>query len=252
MVVNADASQIYDCWDVITACPSEQERAQAPHLLYRHVAFDQTYSAGHWLRDVQAVLAQDARPIIVGGTGLYLSALTDGLSDIPAIPSNVRAAADAEETDAMLAALDTETRARIDTANRARVQRAFEVLTHTGRGLAAWQDDPTPATLPLSKTAAFVFDAPKEWLTPRIEMRFDQMIAQGALTEVAAMLDQYDPSLPAFRAIGVPELSALHRGEITQDDARAQVIIATRQYAKRQRTWFRKRCADWTWLDASQ
>ncbi len=251
VIVNADASQIYACWDVITACPSAKERAQAPHQLYRHVQYDQPYSAGHWLRDVQLLLKQDIRPIIVGGTGLYLSALTEGLSEIPAIPDAVRTKADALSLETMQAALDPETKARIDLANRARVQRAWEVQHHTGRALSAWQDDPTDATLPVEQTAAFVFDAPKEWLTPRIELRFDQMMDLGALDEVQEMRPHYDPNLPAFRAIGVPELTALAQGDITQAEARERVIIATRRYAKRQRTWFRKRCSNWHWLDAA-
>ncbi len=123
-------------------------------------------------------------------------------------------------------------------------------MTATGQRLADWQDATPPPALPRSDCAAFVIDAPKDWLTPRIETRFDRMIELGALDEVRAMLPHYDPALPAFRAIGVPELTAYLRETMTLADAVERATIATRQYAKRQRTWFRKRCADWTWVPA--
>ncbi len=146
----------------------------------------------------------------------------------------------------------SETRDRIDTRNRARVQRAWEVLRTSGHGLAHWQDATPPPLLPLSRTAPFVLDAPKDWLNPRIERRFDAMIAAGALEEVARMAQHYDPALPACRAIGVPELHAHLNGELSLDEARDRVTISTRQYAKRQRTWFRKRCAEWHWIPAQE
>ncbi len=250
-IVNADASQVFDCWRVITARPSIEEEARAPHALYGHVPWNTAYSTGHWLREVAPLFEGSSRPILVGGTGLYFAALTEGLSDIPPTPASVRARANDLSLDTLLADLDDTTAARIDTANRARVQRAWEVLHATGRGLAAWQDDTAAPLLPPDKAAKFVFDAPKAWLTPRIEMRFDQMLEKGALDEVQAMQAHYDPALPAFRAIGVPELMAHLQGEIDLDTARTRATIATRQYAKRQRTWFRKRCANWTWVAAA-
>jgi len=132
------------------------------------------------------------------------------------------------------------------------VQRAWEVLRATGRGIADWQGDTPPPLLPMEAAHAFVMDAPKEWLTPRIDRRFDQMLDEGALEEVAAMADRYDPTLPAFRAIGVPELMALHQGNMSLEAAREAATIATRQYAKRQRTWFRKRCKSWHWVDCTR
>jgi tRNA dimethylallyltransferase len=248
VIVNADASQIYDCWRVITACPSADEESQAPHALYRHVTYDAPHSTGHWLREVAPCLTANQRPIIVGGTGLYFTALTQGLADIPATPAKVRAEGDALDTEAMLSQIDAETAQRIDTANRARVQRAWEVQTATERGLASWQDE-TPAPLvDLNKSVNIVIDAQKEWLTPRIEQRFDLMIEGGALGEIAAMDSRYDPKLPSCRAIGVPELIEFHRGAITLDQARDGACIATRQYAKRQRTWFRSKMKNWTWI----
>ena len=251
VVINADASQVYDCWQVISARPSAQETARAPHALYGHVAYDAPYSTGHWLRDGEPFLSSKTRPIIVGGTGLYFAALTEGLSDIPATPPEIRADADTLPLETMRAVLDAETKARIDLANRARVQRAWEVLRTTGRGLASWQDDTPAPLLPLEGAQCFVMDAPKEWLTPRIEQRFDAMLAKGALEEARAMLDRFDPNLPSCRAIGAPELVAYLRGEMDLEAAREAATIATRQYAKRQRTWMRKRCRDWTWVDCT-
>jgi tRNA dimethylallyltransferase len=245
VIVNADASQVYDCWRIITARPSVIEEAQIPHRLYGHIAWNQDYSAGHWLREVKGFLNRGERPIIVGGTGLYFMALTRGMTDIPAIPAAVRAEADAMDRQSMLAALDSRTKAAIDLNNRARVQRAYEVQHSTGRGLADWQAGTPPPLLPLTGAHPLVFDTPKERLEERIRQRFDLMLEQGALEEVAAMIERYDPALPSCRAIGVPDLAAHLRGDITLDEARERVSIATRQFAKRQRTWFRSKMADW-------
>lgn len=245
VIVNADASQVYDCWRAISARPSPEEEARAPHLLYGHLPYDAPYSAGHWLREVTPLLDGPARPIIVGGTGLYFTALTEGMADIPATPPDVRAEADALPLDRLLAGIDPATAAGLDRMNRARVQRAWEVERATGRALHLWQADTPPPPLPLARTVPLVLEVDKQWLWDRIARRFDQMLDQGALDEVAAMAARYDPALPAFKAIGVPELMAHLRGEITLDAARERASIATRQYAKRQRSWFRARMGDW-------
>lgn len=253
VVINADALQVYDCWRVLTARPSAAEAAALPHRLYGHVGREAEYSVGHWLREVQAVLKDGVRPVIVGGTGLYFSALTDGLAEIPPTPVLVRAAADArmaaEGVGGLLAELDAATVARIDVANPARVQRAWEVLTATGRGLAAWQDATGPALMPLSQVVPIVLRPDVGWLNARIDQRFDLMMDQGALDEVRAELPFWQPQRPAARAIGAPELVAHLRGEMPLDMAIEQAKIATRQYAKRQRTWFRNRMKGWTPLD---
>lgn len=245
VIINADASQVYDCWRVITARPSQAEEQRAPHRLYGHISWDQPYSAGHWLREVTPLLTDGPRPIIVGGTGLYFAALTQGMANIPATPDRVRALGDSLDITDMLAALDPETRAGIDIANRARVQRAWEVQTATGRSIRDWQAETPPAILPPEMATALFFDAPKDWLLERIMRRFDLMLAGGALDEVRAMLDRIDPSLPSCRAIGVPELAAYLRGEISLETARDRAGISTRQFAKRQRTWFRARMQGW-------
>lgn len=245
VVVNADASQIYDCWRVITARPSAEEEARAPHALYGHVTAHQSYSTGHWLREVVPLLTGGARAIITGGTGLYFGALTEGLAEIPATPPEVRAEADTMALPDLLEQVDPATRARIDTQNRARVQRAWEVQTATGRGIAAWQDETGPPALPLSACYPIVFDVDRDWLNARIARRFDLMLAAGALDEVAAVRPCYDPSLPAHRVIGAPELMRHLRGELTLEEAKELAVISTRQYAKRQRTWMRKRMKSW-------
>ena len=249
IIVNADASQVYDCWRVVTARPSEEDEERFPHALYGHVSWDTAYSAGHWLREVAPLLHGSERPIIVGGTGLYFMALTEGMADIPETPPNLREHADTLDLPALLAELDPETKARIDTANRARVQRAWEVLQNTGQGLAAWQNATPDPKLAPSDCTRLVLDVDKDWLERRIFQRFDKMIAEGALDEVATMSDLYDPSKPVFRAIGVPELTAYIKGQVSLEDARQSASIATRQFAKRQRTWFRKRMREWTKLD---
>lgn len=245
VIVNADASQIYNCWRVITACPSKAEEARAPHALYRHTDYNVSHSAGHWLREVAPFLDGTQRPIIVGGTGLYFTALTQGLADIPTTPPDVRLQGDTLDLTFMLDQLDPDTVSRIDVANRARVQRAWEVQTSTGRGLAQWQDDTPPPLVEPKHSFNIVLDADKEWLTPRIEQRFDMMIDEGAMDEIAGMDDRYDPTLPSCRAIGVPELMRHYRGDLAFSSARESACIATRQYAKRQRTWFRSKMKDW-------
>lgn len=247
MVVNADALQVYSCWRVLTARPSVADEAAVPHALYGHVGCDAVYSVGHWLREVTALL--DRPVVIVGGTGLYFRALTQGLVEIPPIPPAVRAAGDAllaQDRGAMLAGLDGATAARIDLANGARVQRAWEVLQATGRGLAAWQDATPAPTLALSAVEALVIRPDAAWLNARIDARFDAMMAQGALEEVRRAEGPLVPDHPSARAIGAPELRRYLRGEISLDSAVSAAKQASRAYAKRQRTWFRNGMRDWT------
>ncbi|MEQ8896727.1 MAG: tRNA (adenosine(37)-N6)-dimethylallyltransferase MiaA [Roseovarius sp.] len=254
VIVNADAIQVYENWRVLTARPSAGDEARAPHVLYGHVARDADYSVGRWLREVAEVLDGAARPIIVGGTGLYFTALTEGLAEIPATPPDVRTEAtarlEADGLGALLAELDADTLARIDRRNPMRVQRAWEVQRTTGRGIAAWQDDTPPPLLPPEACARLVVEAPKEWLSPRIERRFDLMLEAGALEEARQNLPVWNPAHLSAKAIGAPELIAHLRGEMTIDEAREAAIIATRRFAKRQRTWFRARMTGWQRLSA--
>lgn len=248
-VINADALQVYECWRVLSARPSPAEETAAPHFLYGHVPFDAAYSAGQWLRDVASFLQSDPAPVIVGGTGLYFLALTEGLAEIPETDMRVRARAselmNAAGIDALIETLDPLTRSRIDLRNPMRVQRAYEVQIQTGRGLAAWHADTPPPLLPVEQAARWVISTDTAWLNGRIDQRFDMMMQGGALDEARAMLARWDPDLPSAKAIGAPELIAFLRGEISESDAIRRAKIASHQYAKRQRTWFRRRMSGW-------
>ncbi len=252
MIINADALQVWDCWRILTARPSAEEEARAPHRLYGHLPRGADYSVGHWLREVAGLLEGPDRPIIVGGTGLYLTALTEGLAEIPPVPADIRAEADAllaaKGAEALLADLDAETASRIDRLNPVRIQRAWEVQRATGRGLAAWQDETGAPLLPLDQASAIVLDRDRDWLADRIDRRFEAMVRDGALDEARAALPHWAPTAPWARAIGAPELVAHLRGERTLAEAVTAAQAASRQYAKRQRSWFRGRMRDWTWL----
>ena len=251
-VINADASQVYACWRVLSARPSVEEEARASHALYGHVAYDAEYSVGHWLHDVAHILESGTRPIIVGGTGLYFSAITEGLSNIPSVSPEIRDRADGLTLEALRDGVSKTTLDGLDQANRARVQRAWEVEHATGRPLHEWQSNKSKPLLSGDHLVKIAMDAPKDWLNPRIETRFSSMLDQGALDEVAKMEDRYNPALPAFRAIGVDQCRAVLNGELDKDAAAEAASIATRQYAKRQRTWFRARMPDWEWVTASE
>lgn len=247
VVVNADALQVWSCWRVLTARPDAADEAVAPHLLYGHVARGRSYSVGDWLADVAPILARQ-RAIIVGGTGLYLTALTQGLAVIPPVAPVIRAEADALSLPDLLAGLDARTAAGLDRQNRARVQRAWEVLRATGRGLADWQARTGPPLLAPESAHRLVLLPDRDWLADRIAHRFDAMLAAGAMDEVRANAPHWQPRAQWARAIGAPELMAHLEGRMTLAEAREAAIIATRQYAKSQRSWFRNRMRDWQTL----
>lgn len=255
VIVNADALQVWSCWRVLSARPTTADEALAPHLLFGHRAPDLDYSVGHWLRELADILNRHPAPVIVGGTGLYLSVLTEGLADIPPVPSEVRATADRrlalEGADILLAELDAATRDRIDQANPARIQRAWEVLRSTGRGLADWQADTGPALLPAGSATLLRLDCDRDWLAERIDRRFDLMLEQGALDEIRAILPIWRPTALWAKAIGAPELVAYMRGAAPLEDAISAAKTASRQYAKRQRTWLRRRMGGWRGVTAA-
>jgi tRNA dimethylallyltransferase len=245
VVVNADALQVYACWRVLTARPTPADEAAVPHALYGMVGRDEVWSAGHWLRAVAPWLKRPV--VIVGGTGLYFHALTEGLAEVPPVPAEVRAEGDALRLSgglaAMIAALDPATAARTDLRNPARVQRAWEVQRATGRGLAWWQAQGAAPLVPQGERLVLRPDV--DALNARIDARFAAMMAAGALMEVAANLPHWAPRAPWAQAIGAAELVAHLRGETALEQAVAAAQLATRQYAKRQRTWFRSRMAGW-------
>ncbi|MTH64742.1 tRNA (adenosine(37)-N6)-dimethylallyltransferase MiaA [Paracoccus shanxieyensis] len=253
LIVNADALQVWSCWRVISARPSLHEEALAPHRLYGHLAPGTPYSVGAWLSEVQALLSTGARLIVVGGTGLYLHALSQGLAVIPPVPAHIRAEADARMAQPdglaqMAAQLDDATARRIDLRNPARVQRAWEVLQSTGRGITAWQAETPPPLIGADSATRLVLTSDRDWLADRIARRFHLMMDQGALDEVRAMLPVWDPVALWARAIGAPELIGYLRHETTLPEAIDRAIIASRQYAKSQRIFFRGRLRDWTQL----
>jgi tRNA dimethylallyltransferase len=260
VVVNADALQVYAGWRVLTARPTPEDERRHPHALYGHVRRRAAYSVGHWLREVAPVLEDAARSgrraVIVGGTGLYLSALTNGLAPIPPVPAAVRLAADTlladggiEALGAALARRDPDTWARIDRRNPARVRRAWEVLEATGTGLAEWQRGKAQPLVAPEAAVRLVLNPASAVLSARIAARFDAMLAAGALAEVqVAMAEGWDPRLPSSKALGAAALVAHLRGEIALEAAVEAAVVATRRFAKRQRTWFRGRMADWDWL----
>lgn len=250
VIVNADALQVFDGWRILTARPDGDDLAKAEHLLYGHVPFNRDYSVGRWLREIAQILEKSPdRPIIVGGTGLYFRALTEGLANIPQTPPEIRQRADQllndQGLDALLIGLDPATLARIDRKNPVRVQRAWEVMQATGRGLSEWQDSTPPPLLPLPDCAPLVLNADRDWLNARIDLRFEQMLKGGVLDEARAMEPHWRPAHQSAKAIGAAELIAHIRGEITLDHAREAVRIASHQYAKRQRSWFRARMGGW-------
>lgn len=253
VIVNGDALQVWSCWRVLSARPSAEEEAQAPHRLYGHMVPGADWSVGAWLDQVRHIHAGGERLIVVGGTGLYLHALAHGLAVIPPVPPELRAEADArlaayDGLARMVQELDPGTARHLDLRNPARVQRAWEVLRATGRGLADWQAETPPPLIGPEISQRLVLTTDRDWLADRIARRFHLMMAQGALEEVRQMLPQWQPRALWARAIGAPELVAHLRGELSLGEAVDRAIIASRQYAKAQRIFFRNRMRDWQTL----
>lgn len=252
VIINADALQVFSDWRILTARPSLAEEAARPHRLYGHVPGDRAYSVGHWIRDLAPCLAE-GRAIIVGGTGLYFAALTEGLAEIPEVPCEIRDEALERLADtgpqALVDELDPPTRARIDVQNPIRVQRAWEVLRATGRGLAEWQDRSASPLLPLGGAEALCLNAPPAWLEPRIVRRFRTMMHGGLLDEARWLRPVWTPNRPSSKAIGAREVMAYLKGDIDESALEDAIVVKTRQYAKRQRSWFRGRMSAWRWID---
>ena len=240
-VVNADTMQVYADLRIVTARPSVEEEALAPHRLYGVLRGDEACSAGRWRDMALAEIERAELPIVVGGTGLYLRALLDGIADLPPIPPLVRqasrdlAASLGPAFHAELARLDPVMAARLRPSDLQRQIRAHEVAMATGRSLAEWQNVST-AAFP-GRTAVIALDPPADALRARIDDRFAAMVGAGALAEVAALAVPADA--PLAKAVGVPQLRAHVRGEIDLPNAISAGQAASRAYAKRQRTWFR-------------
>ncbi|MFC3638469.1 tRNA (adenosine(37)-N6)-dimethylallyltransferase MiaA [Camelimonas fluminis] len=260
VVINADSMQIYRDLHVLTARPSAADEQAAPHRLYGVVDGAENYSVARWLAAAEQEL-QRARdlaltPIFVGGTGLYFRALLEGLSDIPPVPPELRAALRAEAEllagdalHARLAARDPLMAARLEPGDRQRILRALEVVAATGRSLAAFQEQRVAGPLAAARTQRLFLAPERATLYARIDARFDQMMREGAVEEVKRLAARgLDPALPVMRAHGVPGLTAWLRGAAAREDAVTRGKADTRHYAKRQFTWFRHQMAGWTWV----
>jgi tRNA dimethylallyltransferase len=255
-IVNADSMQLYADLRLLSARPTPDEEAQAPHHLFGCVDAADGWSVGRWVRAAVPVLSEIAARgrtvIVVGGTGLYFSALTHGLAEIPAVPADLRREAQADY-DALgenafrdrLGLRDPAAAARIAPADRQRLVRAWEVYLATDTPLSDWQKSGDPA-LAAGAWRAVALEPPREALYARCDARLETMVAAGALEEVRALTARgLDPALPALKAVGVRELSAHLRGATSLEDAVAAAQRETRRYAKRQTTWMRGRMADW-------
>ena len=246
VVINADASQVYADLAILSARPSEEEMAGVPHRLFGHIDGAQACTAARWAAEARAEVdsahAQGRLPILVGGTGLYLRTLLDGIAPIPDIDADIRAHVRALAVDQAHTALtreDPEAAARLAPADTTRVARALEVVRSTGRPLAQWQKHKSGGIGDRIALSPLILLPPRDWLIARCDRRFEQMIESGAVAEVEALLARHlSPDLPVMRAIGVPEIAAWLAGEIDRATMLERGRIATRQYAKRQYTWF--------------
>lgn len=250
-IVNADSMQVYAVLRLLTARPDDADLAAAPHLLYGHVDPREDYSTGRWAREVEALRRDGAagrrRLIFVGGTGLYFRALTDGLSAMPDVPPAIRrhwrealAELGPQALHRMLAERDREAAAAIRATDGQRIVRALEVEEASGKPISWWQGRRGTPIVDAASATRLVLVPDRQELASRIDMRFDQMVARGALDEARALAALgLDPAMPAMKAIGVRELLAADRGEIDPAVAVELAKTATRRYAKRQSTWFR-------------
>jgi tRNA dimethylallyltransferase len=255
-IVNADSMQVYEDLAIVTARPASADEAAVPHNLYGHVSGAEVFSTGQWLKDavstIDEVCARGHVPIVLGGTGLYFRALTEGFVEVPAIPAEIRKSTRAEVDEIgsvaahkLIAEVDPVWAAKVHENDPQRIARGLEVFRATGQALTSWHDKPVepPLSIPMVKA---VLEPDRGWLRNRIDQRFAMMVESGALDEVAELLSKgYSPSLPVMKALGVPELAQHLRGDMSLDDACALASIKSRQYAKRQSTWFRQQMIAW-------
>ncbi|SMF71235.1 tRNA dimethylallyltransferase [Xaviernesmea oryzae] len=251
VVVNADSMQVYDTLRVLTARPSDDEMEGVPHLLYGHVSATRAYSTGEWLRDVQDLLprlrAEGRLPVFVGGTGLYFKALTGGLSDMPEISQDIRCRVrlrlQEEGPEALHAELfrrDAPVAGSLEPKDGQRIVRALEVLEETGRSIADFQGRQGPMVIDSARAKKLVVLPERKILHERIDRRFEKMLVSGAVDEVRALLAlRPAPDVPAMKAIGVAQIADMLEGRMSREEVVERGSALTRQYAKRQMTWFR-------------
>lgn len=260
-IINTDSMQVYGVLDQLTARPSPAELESAEHHLFGHVHPSTNYSAGHWFADVESLLARPElsgrTAIFVGGTGLYFRALTGGVSDMPDVPPAIReawrarlAAEGAEGLHPLLVMHDADAAARIKPQDGQRIVRALEIFEASGKPITYWQNRRKPSLVDPNRTERYLIMPERAELGGRIDQRLRRMVEQGALAEVKSLMALgLDPALPAMKAIGVPEFAAHLRGETDLETALRIASNATRQYAKRQYTWFRNQCGpEWQYL----
>ncbi|UNK39299.1 tRNA (adenosine(37)-N6)-dimethylallyltransferase MiaA [Shinella sp. H4-D48] len=264
VVINADSMQVYDTLSILTARPQPKDMNSVEHRLYGHVPAAGAYSTGEWLREATALVGElrerNMLPVFVGGTGLYFRALTGGLSDMPEIPDDVRkrmrarlAAEGPEALHGVLAVHDPETAARLMPGDGQRIVRALEMLEATGRPISAFQAGTGPAVIDSARARKIVVLPDRAVLATRINRRFGDMLKTGAVEEVKALLAlDLSPAMPVMKAIGVPQIAAMLAGEMSEADVIERGAAATRQYAKRQMTWFRNQLDEsWQRIDPS-
>jgi len=258
-IVNADASQVYRDLRVVSARPSHEEERQAPHRLFGHVDGAQGYSAAAWAADARTAISKAQAnwrvPVLVGGTGMYIRTLLEGIAPVPAIAPDVRKTVRAlavGDAYTALASEDPTAAARLSPNDTTRVARALEVVRSTGQPIAHWQARRVGGIGDAVRLVPIILLPPREWLFARCDARFDAMLAGGGKEEVAALIARgLDPDLPVMRAIGVREIAAMLARPSDAERCIADAKIATRQYAKRQFTWFRNQLpADWTRIEA--
>jgi tRNA dimethylallyltransferase len=260
IVINADSMQVYRDLRIITARPTDDEMGRAPHRLYGHIGAEEIYSAGRWLREAEAEIAAAREAgktaIVIGGTGLYFSALLKGLSAVPEVSvevrQQIRALGEKHQNNAlhrMLATRDPRTAEEIRVSDRQRILRALEVIEATGRGLAEWREEPGVPVVNSGDYRAIFLETSREALGLRIDERFDKMLAEGALDEVKQLKARdLNPDMPILKAHGVPWLFKYLNNEMPIEEAAAQGKRDTRQYAKRQETWFRNQLPEFQWV----
>lgn len=254
VVINSDSAQVYADLRVVTARPTPEEEASVPHRLFGYIDGAEACSAARWARDAEAAIdeahAAERTPILTGGTGLYIRALLDGIAPIPEIDAGIRAevrSLSPAETRAALIGEDAETAARLAPGDTARISRALEVIRSTGQPIGAWREERVGAIGERITLVPLLLMPPRDWLAARCDARFEAMLDAGAIEEIAALLARsLSPELPIMRAIGVAEIAAMLRGEMSREEAAEAAKAATRRYAKRQYTWFRHQTPpDW-------
>lgn len=261
-VINADSQQVYKELRQLTARPSIEDENRVPHRLFGIIGGTDPWSVGRWVElacaEIECAFGENRLPILVGGTGMYLQSLTEGLSPIPEIPASVRSQAavrhaelGAEAFHAEVAELDPAAGERLPIGDTQRLLRAWEVTTHTGRPFSAWRDEPRVKPLPGVRFATIALAPPRERLYAAIDARFSRMVEDGALDEVRALAAlKLNSNLPLMKALGVPQLLAFVRGEVPLDEAVKQAQQRSRNYAKRQLTWARNQIEGAYVLDA--